>query len=484
MKPILFVFAALSLAASVWGQTVEETYPETLWCPNDTFALKFKGNPNLFRYPVSRKDNRSPGTDASLDNYIMVYYGTDSVKLLYNNKIPYAHNLYIRFESPKGKTTLRVHFNSIANYFTPEYMKKNLGNVRFDIPEVYELANIIWTLSPSGQRASDLYNEGEYYKRMIAYFKPYMNHPVLKALDFPDSLRAIKYYDFRENSFAFNFQDPKTGSANTTLLFNGPYYYGYGDELADNSLFGKLKPLVEDFARKSKFRQFYKNNLVYYTKAIEREKHLLPVRQMWSWLEEQFPQSQCQSYRVVFSPLIWRSHSTQRYSTYDYPNNKWFTENVMFICGTQQYDNMRGADEKQKEGLMSGILFTEIDHNYVNPATSHYTGQVDSIFTQRSFWAKRGNSSDFYTSSVSVFNEYMTHAVFCLYILSTYDKSTADYVIRQREELMVENRNFIKFKEFNRELIRLSQEHKDLKAVDLYPYILAWCKQTLPKAEQ
>jgi len=478
MRPVLFFIVFLTVTKITFGQTVEETYPKTLWCPNDTFVLKFKNYPKSFPYKVSRDAKERPGsdngTDAKLDEYATIYYGHDSLRLNYNNKLPYAHIIHINFQSPKGKTTLRFHFNDVASYFSNDYMEKNNGNIQFDIPETYELANVIWTLSPSGQRAKDLYKVGDYYKRVETYFKPYMNHPIFKALDFPDSVYANKYYEFRENSFAFNFEEPRSGSSNTKLLFNGPYYYVYGNELADSSLFGKLKPLVADFAAKSKFRQFYKSNLNYYNKAIQRQKELLPVRQMWNWLEEQFPKTKYQSYRIVFSPLIGGSHSTQRYSTYN--KTEWFGENVMFICGTDRYDSVENLTEKQREGLMSGIVFTEIDHNYVNPETNKYTKQVDSIFSKRDIWAKHGNSSDYYGSAESVFNEYMTHAAFCLYISDTYDKPTADFVIDNREQLMVSRRNFIKFKEFDRALIKLRQEHKDLKVVELYPFILEWCK--------
>jgi hypothetical protein len=294
-------------------------------------------------------------------------------------------------------------------------------------------------------------------------------------LDFPDSLYAFKYYDFRENSFAFNFLKPALGAADTRLSFNGPYYYVWGAALADSSLFGKLKPLIEDFAAKSKFRQFYKSNLSYYKKAIQRQRELLPVAKMWHWLEEEFPTTRYQSYRIVFSPLIGGSHSTQRYST----NNKTtlFSENVMFICGTDRYDTISTLSEKQKEGLMSGVVFTEIDHNYVNPATDRYAKTVDSLFSKRNVWAKTGNNSNFYNNGVSVFNEYMTHALFCLYVSEVYDKAAADFIIDNREQLMVERRNFIRFKEFNQALLKFRREHKDLKAIDLYPFVLEWCRQ-------
>jgi hypothetical protein len=304
-----------------------------------------------------------------------------------------------------------------------------------------------------------------------------MGHPIFKSLDFTDSLYGSKYYEFRENSFAFNFQSPDPSSGNTKLLFNGPYYYTFGDELADSSLFGKLKPLVEDFAKKSRFRTFYKSNTDYYRNEIQRQKKLLPVKQMWDWLEKQFPDRKYQTYKIVFSPLIGGSHSTQNYAT-PY-KGKWFNEIVMFICGTGRYDSIQTITEQQKEGLMSGVVFTEIDHNYVNPVTNKYTKLVDSIFSKRNIWAKKGPNSDFYTEPVSVFNEYMTHALFCLYVTDTYDKPTADYIIDNRERLMVERRNFILFKEFNKELIRLRQENKGLHVVDLYPLLLEWCRQQI-----
>lgn len=461
----------LFLAFTSYAQDIEETYPKTLWCPNDSFAIRFKGVPKLFYYAVY-KDKVSPGTDAGLNEYVTIYYGNDSMRLSYHNRIPYAQIDYVNFASPKGKATIRFHFNDLFSYFSKDYMNKNAGNLQFDIPEVYELANIIWTLSPSGKRATDLNKTGGYFKKVISYFQPYLNHPIFKALDFPDSLYLQNYYNFRENSFAFNFQDTTKGASNCKLLFNGPYYYVNGDDLADSSLFGKLKPLIEDFAAKSNFRSFYKNNLPFYKKEIEREKELLPVKQMWKWLEVQFPKTHYQSYRVVTSPLIGGSHSTQNYSTYN--DTGWFSECVMFIPTTERVDTLSNLSEKQKQGIMSGVVFTEIDHNYVNPATNKYASMIDSIFSNRDIWAKGGNN--WYPSGHAIFNEYMTWAVFCLYVHDTYDKSTADVVIHERETRMIEKRNFIKFGDFDRALIKIRQQHKNLKVVDLYPYILKWCK--------
>lgn len=476
-------YCILSITLSIltlfsFGQTVEEIFPKTLWCDNDIFLIKYGEKPYLDTFKVSRTDLISPGIDAEFNSYAIIYYSKDSLRINYNNKLPYQHNYYINFESPKGKTTLRFHFNEVANYFDKQFVKLNDGKVSFDIPETYELANIIWTLSPSGRKVTDLNTNGDYYKKVIEYFRPFQNHPIFKSLSFPDSIYSEKYYDFRENSFAFNFKDQKSGSTNCKLLFNGPYYFVYGNELSNSSLFGKLKPLIEDFANKSKFRKFYIQNTNFYKKEILRQTELMPVKKMWNWLETEFPKTKYNSYRVIFSPLISGTHSTQNYtSAVNYPI--FFTEAVMFVCGPDRYDARKELTEKQKEGLLSGIVFTEIDHNYVNPATNKYSKLIDSIFLNRSLWAKKSTSADFYRNGISVFNEYMTHSVFCLYISDNYDKESADYIISNREALMIDKRNFIRFKEFNQELIRLRQENRNLKTVELYPLILNWCKRQL-----
>jgi hypothetical protein len=463
MRLTSLIIMLLCIKVSV-AQNVSETYPKTIWCPNDTIALKFSDVQEKEHYQVSTLTT-SPGTDAAYGLGITLYFGKDSLRLNYHNKIPYAHIIFVNLASPKGKRTLRLHYNNLSSMFPKSYMIQNIGNVQYEIPETFELANILWTISPAGQRATDLNKEGAYYNRVMKWFKPYMNDPIFKLLDFSDSLASRNYYDLRENSFAFNFKDTTFGSKNTKLTFDGPYYLVYGDDLADSSLFGKLKPGIESFAARSKFREFYKDNLEYYQKQLSRQRELLPVKQMWTWLEHNFPKINYQSYKIISSPLIGGSHSTQKYFTYE--NNKWFAENVMFVCGTDRYDRNVDLTEMQRAGLMSGIVFTEIDHNYVNPTSNKYSNKVDSAFQKRESWVKKDIVNVSYTRPVDVFNEYMTHALFCLYIIDTYNKETADFIISERVKIMVARRKFIRFASFNEELMRLHKIDKSRPAADL-----------------
>lgn len=468
-QTILTLLVFFGFQIQVHGQGIEKAFPTTIKSPTDSFSVKFSNSRNKYSFKIGESDTVDMGTDGAPGMFAVIYYGKDSLKIPYSNP-PYFNISYIPIQSTAGKSIYRLHFNSSSGMFPASYIKKNKGKIQVEIPEVYELANIIWTFSPSGKRSTDLINSGSYYEKVLTWFKPYLDHPLFKQLDFPDSLYFHNYYDFRENSFAFSFKGDK-------LVSVGPYYYVTGNDWGNyNSLFKQLLPVVEDFAKKSGFREFYKSNTDLYAKQVKREKELMPVKSMWEWMEIQFPKKKFQSYKVVFSPLIGGSHSTQNYATY--ANDEYFRETVMFVCGTERYDKRTDLSEKQKEGLMSGIVFTEIDHNYVNPVSYQYAKVIDSAFSERTKWA--GANTKMYGNQLLVFNEYMTHAVFCLWVMDQYDKPTADFVIKSRESLMVDKRHFIKFKEFNQELIRLRFENKDKKVSELYPQILKWCKINEP----
>lgn len=462
MRHVLILVVLIAHQNFMHGQT-EFVHPKTLWSPNDTFSVRFSNlpfAPSVFQ--ISSRDTADMGTDGAVGLKAILYFGKDSLVIPYKN-LPNWQVHYILIQSPKGKTIYRLHFNGVIAAFSKKYIDENKGRIHVAIPEVYELANIIWTLSPSGQRAKDLNKQGNYYEEVMRYFKPFLNHPIFKKLDFPDSIYAKNYYDFRENSFCYQFNQAR-------LVNNGPYYYVMGNDWENYSnLFKTLLPLAEDFAKKSKYRNFYKTHNVFYDST------LMPVREMWNWLEQEFPKIKYDGYKIIFSPLIRGSHSTQNFSSYQ---QQWYSETVMFVAGPGIYDSQE-MGEKQKEGLLSGIVFTEIDHNYVNPSSYKYAKLIDTIFSQRQLWVSPGDNSGFYKTPMSVFNEYMTHSLFCLYVLDTYDTATADYIIKARETLMVERRYYSKFREFNKQLIKLRNENKNAQVVDLFPKVLEWCKDQL-----
>lgn len=407
------------------------------------------------------------GNDGYPGPYAIVLTDRDSVRFNYTN-VPFDQAIYIPLALPTGKATYRLRFNGVPGQFSDSYVQRHTDRKEFEIPEVYELANILWLLSEHGKTNASLPKSGPYYQQVVTHFKPFLTHPIFTRINQLADTYA-NYYDFRENSYAYHFEQDK-------LMWTGPHYYVTGSDLETfNSLFRQLAPLVEDFAKKSGYRAFYQQQQPYYQQLIVQERQLMPVRQMWTWLEARFPQ-RFSCYRIVFSPLIGGSHSTQQYARYI--RDRLYKEAVMFVNGPTPYTIRTDLTALEQQGLASGVVFTEIDHNYVNPTTSRFKKSVDSIFTNRPVWTKLGGDTDSYGSPQAVFNEYMTHALFCLYIKDQYDTKTAAYIVGQRVKLMEEHRHYIRFNEFTQKLSELYSLSKPSESIaNLYPALLDWAKQ-------
>ncbi len=69
----------------------------------------------------------------------------------------------------------------------------------------------------------------------------------------------------------------------------------------------------------------------------------------------------------------------------------------------------------------------------------------------------------------------MTHALFCVYARGQYDLKTADYLIEQRDRLMVGRRHYTRFKEFRQNAEESYGTRKtDSSIADMYPALLQW----------
>lgn len=142
----------------------------------------------------------------------------------------------------------------------------------------------------------------------------------------------------------------------------------------------------------------------------------------------------------------------------------------MFICPAEYSDRY---SKVINELLESRVVFTEIDHNYVNPISDKYLKRINEVFTHRETWAK-GDVTNSYDNPYAVFNEYMTFAVYSLYLLDNYKKNEVMSFLPKMENQMEFRRGFVKFSSFNRELIRKYKENKNHTIDELYLNMLDW----------
>nr|WP_295932156.1 DUF4932 domain-containing protein [uncultured Dyadobacter sp.] len=460
-----FCFALWILPVLVFGQPKTIVHPDTLKCALPTVGIRFSHVEKPSVFPRGDYEIIDFGSDGLPDQSVTVYLDKDSIRV-FNRNFPFDEKHLFPLQLAGRNYTLRLRFNKVYHHFSDEYKAAHDGTTMAEIPETFEMANILLMLAPGGAKAGNMVRSGRYHDEVMAHFKPFLGHPVFKALDFPQGRYMHSYYEFRENSICFNF--------NGDRLVPSEYFFVYGsDDSSYANGFRNHTALIEDFARESKFREFYQAHLPFYRQQIALQTEWTDAGGMRKWLERQFPRRKFQSAKVIFSPVILSSHSTQQFHSSS--RGVHYAEMLMFVGGPRIYDSEQGLSATQKRGLIAGMVFTEADHNYVNGRSSDYEEAVDSIFSRRGFWTAQSESA-FYGSPMAVFNEYMTHALFSLYAREVYDPPTATFLIARREALMSEKRGFIRFAEFNAALIKLKKENADTTVSALYPKIIDWCR--------
>jgi hypothetical protein len=345
----------------------------------------------------------------------------------------------------------------INTQYTQEYVKENQGKVVVEIPEVYELANIAITITDYGLNNPYRVNkQGKYYKKVLDKFLPFKNHPLISKIEFSDE-KIFTYLAYRENSACYEFR-------NDSIVSSGIY-----PRIRHPNPFKEHIELIEDFARKSQFREFYLDNQAFYQEQIRKYKKKVPIRKMWSWLERNFPE-RYNCYKIVFSPLIGATHSTQSFKD----EGKNFKEIVMFISGPK--DRRKKYPAKVDEGITSRVVFTEIDHNYVNPVTDQYLARINKILSDVKKWNKQSSSG--YPIPFLTFNEYMTWAVFILYAYDNYSGEDFETLRQMVVKQMTDSRKFALFEQFSDRLLELYLVRKEGETVaDLYPRVLEWAEK-------
>lgn len=405
--------------------------------------------PNPFSY--------SFGTEKEVSEFALVSE-QDSISLTLRHGVV-ADIRIIRKE--KGDTVL-CHFSSHklvkAAVFNDDYKKANEGKTTIEIPEVYELINVVFALTNYG-KSEAIYKETAYYPAVIAHFLPYKNHPAVRIIDSLLTKSGDAYPNLKMDSYAYRFSGDK--------IQNGGVYdrvsWGEVNELAP------YIPLLEQFAKQSGFRGFYQKHTAYYKSLIEDFRENIDVATMKSWLEKQFPTTHYSSVKVLFSPLVGWNQSANRFE------DNGFTEAQMHINFPFTGPTSARQPQDITKGQRMRIAFTELNHSYLNPEAEKYVKEIAAAFGNLSNWNTPGKPSASYNNALSCFEEYMNYALVTLLYHDLFDKKTAETLQAGTEKNMVTGRGFQRFTEFDQELLRLYKTKKpDQTVADLYPAIIAW----------
>lgn len=330
-------------------------------------------------------------------------------------------------------------------------------DVKIELPESYELGNIILALTEYGRTDPyDVQKIPPYYDEIITYFEPVKDHPLLKKVNYSRK-DWKKFLGFRTDFYAFSFDEE--GILKRDFPFNS-----FGVKEVDENL-----ELINDFVKKSNYRTFYKNHKQFYNTLITNYKEYYYINDTYSFLDriaEKPKNENTKTYVIAISPLVGGQNCHRDINsslTVDFPD----------IGKDLILRNLKNNISRRI--LDNHTVFSEIDHGYVNPISDKYSKEIKESFNLMNWDKKSG-----YTG-VSSFNEYMTWAVYDLFIKENFPKEKTDSLSAIYHKVNI-RRGFIAQNLFSEKLIELYKKNKSLDK--LYVPLLKWTKKIGEKISQ
>ncbi len=346
--------------------------------------------------------------------------------------------------------------------FTPEYQAAYRGRTTVEVPEPYELVNIVIAITPTAIADPNLvYQKSDYYNAVRAHFDRFAHHPLVSRIDEALKENIFNYFSLKMNAYTILFSPD--GS-----LVRSPIYNRAG---FDNDYNNNIIPYINDlqgFAEQSGFREFYAAHQELYSEQIRFFEVEADVSAMNEWLMREFPSvPPYDGIKIVFSPLVAYNQSLTAFEADGYRE---LQPHINF-----PYDPVHGMSISGGAVRRSTILFTEMNHGYINPTARAYQDLIASSLEPREFWADDDLAAQYYVGPQMLFNEYMNWGLVSLYYadrLTDADFSIAnDAMVRN----LIERRGFRQFAPFDAELLRLYRARKPGEPVEaLYPQIIGW----------
>lgn len=350
--------------------------------------------------------------------------------------------------------------------FNQEYINKYKGEYKVEIPEAYELVNVMVALTKVGQVDSNMIDmTSNYHKDVMNYFSDFEEHKQIRKMNRKikkpqKTMTYIHYLFYRWNALGYELGEDNK-------IYHGKeipqkQFLWFRDPIREH------KKSINDFIEKSDYRNFYSIHKNYYDSITNVYRNNVPINKMTNWLSGKFPGIAYDSYKIICSPLVNGTHYTQRYSS------NGFSQTIMSVCPV--YNNKK-YNEQINEMNNSRLVFTEIDHNFINLISDKFEERIKEDFSNLDYWRKESDLTKAYDYPKGVFNEYMTWSLFSIYCIENYEKCDYDIVLNKMEDNMVNGRDFIKFKDFNRKLIELYENFPSVEIESIYEKMLDWSSE-------
>jgi hypothetical protein len=264
------------------------------------------------------------------------------------------------------------------------------------------------------------------------------------------------------NGYAFEYD--KRGQVVRSRIYHRVAW----DGTKPNDLLPYLSQM-RDFSNKSRFRDFYAAHQSFYQGQVRYFRDEIDIAGMMDWLRSRFPGSRpMDTVNIIFSPLVgWNQSLTLLESN----GFRELQPHVNFPYPRPSDAGYSPAAVALRRGY---ILFTELNHGFINPAAEPYEHEIAAALADRAFWVSKGSAGDNYPNPSDLFNEMMNWGLVSLYLVDKAPAAERSRMIAALDPYMV-RRGFLQFPAFNAFLVELyGSRAPGTSVADLYPKIIAW----------
>ena len=351
--------------------------------------------------------------------------------------------------------------------FDAAYQAAHRGKTLVLIPEVYELVNVALALTPTlRENPGVVVKTTPYYADLLQHFAPMAGHPFVAALEAELVKNQARYFPLKMNGYAFEYD--AQGRIVRSAVYDRTGFNGS----AANDLLPMLE-LMRSFSDQSRFRDFYRKHQGVYADQIRYYEREVDVQRMQRWLQGNFPRVKpYDGIKIIFSPLVgWN----QSLTTLENNGYRELQPHVNFPYPSPNDASLTPEGVALRRGT---ILFTEMNHGFINPTADPYGREIADAFANRDFWAVKGKASDGYGNPAALFLEMMNWALVSLYAWDQAPEKDRAALIANVETVMVRNRGFPQFAAFQDQLLKLYRERPaGVTLADLYPAMIAWAAE-------
>jgi hypothetical protein len=465
-----FLIAALSLASSA-AAAAEEKLPvlkstkpvvsvrEGDRLHQDAWRLTPEVNPDI--YEVGMKD----------DERLTVTFLSDVDSLSFVVTEGSYRDFIIEHGADRCRTRI-VGVRAVpAAVFDTAYQAEHDGKISVEIPQVYELVNIALAITNKGLGDPSLfYHDSDYHAAVVAWFDHHREEPVIEALDAALRQNPGIYSSLKMNAYAYEFD------VNGWIVQSRVYDRTAFPQERINTLRPYIKGL-QKFADHSNFHEFYRRNRATYDAQIAFYRDEADVNAMLAWLARNFPgTSPYNSHKIIFSPLVAYNQSStwlesngfrelQAHVNYPYPLD--LARRAQGVTLSNQAETM----------ARSFIVFTELNHGFINPEADKHAERVLKATDRRELWVDPSRGPGYY-AGISAFNEYMNWGLVSVWVADLAPAEEQPLLIKIVDDMMTNRRGFPQFAAFDAYLLDLYGTRQPGQTVaDLYPRIIGWFEQ-------